>query len=109
MVELEYEPDVAVAKPYTLRVRDPTQIDIADTYRARIGLIETAKQVQQRALAAPRLADHRHHLATFDLDRQIAQHVQRPPLDGVSLVQPADGQQRHHSNRSAWTGSRRAA
>jgi hypothetical protein len=49
---------------------------VADLHVARIGTIETAQQVQQRALAHARRAHDGDHLAAFHRDRQVAQHRQ---------------------------------
>ena len=40
---------------------------------------------------------------------EVAQHVKTLGADDVGLVQPGDGDERHHSNRSACTGSSRDA
>ena len=65
--------------------------------------------MQQRALADAGGADDRHHLAALDVEVEIAQHVQPLAADDVGLVQPGDADERHHSNRSACTGSSRDA
>src|SRR4029079_7698161 len=83
---------------------------LAHPHLAAVDRIEAAEHVQQRALADAGGAHDRHHLAALDRQVEVAQHVQ--PLRGgsVVLVEPRDGDERHHySYLNAWAGSSRAA
>jgi hypothetical protein len=95
VVKLEHEPDVSVAELDQIRIayrreRAPRHLD-----DARVGAIETAKQMQQRALADARRAHDREHLALFDREIQVAKHVDALRAEDVELVQIVDGDERH--------------
>ena len=68
--------------------------------RARVGAIEAAEHVQQRALADARRADDRDHLAGLDREIQVAQHGQPRGADGVALGDAAGFEKRHASLKS---------
>ena len=109
VMELEDEADAPVPERDQGHVRHLAERAPAHFHRAPIGAIEAAEHVQQRALADAGCADDGHHLPSFDVQAEIAQHVQPCRARGVVLVQRGDVDERHHSNRSACTGSSREA
>ena len=89
-MKLEDEADMLVAERHQLLIRHARDVDLADAHLAAVGPIESAEDVQQRALPDARGAHHRHHLALLNGHIQIAQHVQPAPLQRIRLVEPAN-------------------
>src|SRR5687767_2608398 len=109
MVELKHEPDVTIAKGNPRLVVQRRDAVLPHRDVAAINGVEPAQHMQQRAFADAGRAHDRNHLAFFDGQLEIAQHVQPAIGDGVVLVEPADGNERHHSYRRACAGSSLAA
>src|SRR5262249_45706269 len=84
------EADVTVAEGDDLGIREPGQLRLADDDPPGIGRIESAENVQQRALADARGADNRHHLAALEREVDAAQHRQPVGADDVALRQAGD-------------------
>ena len=59
---LEHEPDPARAQRRQLPVRQARHVQTGDLHRAGAGPVQAAHHVQQRGLARPRRAHHRHQL-----------------------------------------------
>src|SRR4029434_10711777 len=95
VVKLKDEPDVPVAKLHQRGIVQRSQVGICQMNRPRIGAIQSAKQMQQRALADSRCADDGEHLALCDAEAQIAQHVNLLPADLIRLVEAVDVDERH--------------
>src|SRR5262245_21331472 len=98
MVELKDEADVPVAELDERRIRQRQQRSLPHLDRSGIRPIEPAQQVQERALANARRADERHHLASLNVEIDVAQHVQSGAPGLVGLVQAADAYERHSEN-----------
>ena len=79
--QLSVPPEEALLEARILNVKPP----YANFYRAAIGAIQPAQQVQERALADARRADDRDHLARVDLQIEIAEHDERASGDVVAL------------------------
>src|SRR5690349_15281842 len=117
MMKLKDKPDVAVPELDECGVVHRRQFALLDADRSAADAIETAKCMQQGALANPRSAHDRHHLAAFDRQIEVAQHMDLLRTDPVELVETINGDEGHeipkrcgiYSKRNACTGSRREA
>ena len=95
----------------------PIDLDSVDSNQPAIGPIESAKQMQQRALAATRRSAKSHRLACEDLAIHTFENRDRPlvvTLPQVSGTQCdgrsfSDFQVNSHSKRSASTARTRMA
>jgi hypothetical protein len=72
VVKLKDESDVPVPKGDPLRIGHPRQGGIPDPDGSCIGLIEPAKDMEQRALADTGRSDDREHLPGGHLELEIA-------------------------------------
>ena len=97
VVELEHEPHVLVAERDHRLVREAAELDLVDADRARVGRVEPAQDVQQRALADARRSDDGHHLAALEREIEILEHGQARAADGVALREAGDVDERHSS------------
>src|SRR5262249_19453888 len=88
--ELEDEADPAAAEDRDLVICHARDARAADRDLTRRGLIETAQQVQQRALARPARADDGHELTGRNVERDPAQRADlglAPSIDLPHLAQ----------------------
>ena len=105
---LEDEADAPVAQRGELRVVEARDLPAVEEIVAARGAVQAAEDAEQRRLARPRGAHHRHRLAGRDLEAHVAQ---RGDLDGAPRVGLADSLQLdedgHLSERSRRRGARR--
>ena len=78
MVELEHEPDAAVAKGHPAFVVEPVHLGVADGERACVERVEPAEYMQQCALAHAGRPDDGHHLARHHGDIGALQDFDDP-------------------------------
>src|SRR5262245_50563998 len=81
------------------------EILIANPDAAAVDRVESAEDVQQRALPHARRAHDRDHLTLFDDEVEAAQHLQPGRAHDVALVDRPGFQERHYWYRSACAGS----
>ena len=86
-MELEDEAHLGVAKRHARLIGHGAEIVTVYGDAARVGAIEAAQQVQQRALADAARADDGQHLPALDDQIEIAEHVDVLRADAVALVQ----------------------
>src|SRR5262249_36246375 len=103
MVELKDEADVAVAELHQRVVVERGEVGVGEMNRPRVGAVQPAQQMQQRALADAGRTDDRHHLSMRDAKIQISEHVNVLGSDTIRLVEPRDVDESHqrYSNLSA--------
>jgi hypothetical protein len=94
MVELVHEAERLVAQPPALGVGERGHRAAENLHLAAGGRIQSAEQVEQRALARARRADDRDHLARRDGHVHAQQHPHRHAGVAVRLLQPAAGEDR---------------
>jgi hypothetical protein len=87
MVKLKDEPDVLVAEGGKRVLRKSADVGIPDTDSAGVHAIEPPEEMQQRALADPGCADDGHHLAAFDGEAEVAQHMEALRPDVIALIE----------------------
>src|SRR5439155_9257001 len=75
MVELEDEPDLAVAEVGEPTLRASEDLLPVEEEPAAGRLVERAQQMEQRALSDPRLADDGHPLARLDVDVEPGENL----------------------------------
>jgi hypothetical protein len=85
MVELKHEADAPVAERDHVGVAHRGQLEAVQGDAALIDTIQSAKHVQQGALADAGRADDRDHLSRLDRQIEIAQHGQRLTADRIAL------------------------
>ena len=95
MMELKDEADVPVAKPYERGIVERTKIRICDDDLSGVCTIQSAEQVQERALPYSRRADNRDHLAIGNVQLEIAKHVDPLRTKLVDLVEAVDVDECH--------------
>ncbi len=95
MMELKDEADVAVAKLHERGIVERPEIGVGNDDLSRVGAVEAAEQVQQRALANARRADDRDHLAVGDVQFEIAEHVDALRTQLIDLVEALDVDECH--------------
>ena len=78
-------------------IRSPVEPD-----RARVGRVEQAEDVQQRALARPARPDDRDELAVLDLEVDPAEHRDLVLPLAVALRQPDRREVARHRPRLPW-------
>jgi hypothetical protein len=98
-MKLKDDPDVLVAKCHQRLVGEAGEIRLVDADRAGIRRVETAEDVEKRALADARRSHDGHHIAALERDLEILEHGQTRAADGVALRQSGDGDERHSSVR----------
>ena len=94
-MKLEHEADVAVAKRHPRFVIHRRDIVLADADLAAVDGVESAEDVQQRALPHAGRAHDREHLALLDGQVEIAQHVEPLVARRVELVESVNADKRH--------------
>ena len=99
---LEHEPDPGRAQRRQLAVRQARHVQARDLHRAGGGPVQAAHHVQQRGLARPRRAHHRHQLPRGHGQAHLPQRGHRRHA-GVGLATPA----RPPAPRHARAGHRR--
>jgi hypothetical protein len=88
MVELEHETDRAIAKASQVALALCRDVDSPHEDLTRRRPLESAEQVQERALADPRLTDDRHGLTGTDPEIDPREDAHRPRSVGEFLDQP---------------------
>jgi hypothetical protein len=86
VMELEDESDRFIAKLRETSLIEFAKILPSDAHLARVGAIECANNIQQRALPATGRAEDSHRLAGFDLQPEVVQD-----FDGIGTIGRAVG------------------
>ena len=90
MVELEHEPNGAVANLCKLRGGKPGQLLPHQANGAGGGHVECANAVKQRALASAALAHNGEHFACLDVEVDAVQHGEVTPHVQELFVKPSN-------------------
>ena len=109
---LEHEPELLVSDRGECAVVASTEVHAVYSHGAGVGTVETADEVEQRALAAAGRADRGHELAGVDLEVHPAQHLQPGVCRRIRLGDRTEGDDAHgpyRSPESARARSRRSA
>ena len=102
VIELEDEPERAVAQSVAMPFRTVVDALAIEQDRPRIGGVEQAEDVQQRALARPAGPHHGDHLAALDLQIDPAQHRDLVLPLPVALAQTDRREMTCHRPRLPW-------
>ena len=87
MVKLIDEAQGAIAQAAARGLAQRAGQDLVDEHASRVGRIEQAQHMQQRALAGTRGTDDRNHFARLDCQVDINQHID---TGSAVVVMPGD-------------------
>src|SRR6266699_3671366 len=94
MISLEHETDFPVAQPRLRAFRQAREVLAVKPDFARVRRVQSAEQMQQRALAGARRAAQREKIAPRHLEIHAAQHFEGALAHGVRLRDGAGGKER---------------
>ena len=92
---LEHESELFVSDRGERAIVAPAEVQAVDTDGAGVGMVETADEVEQRALAAAGRTDRGHELAGVDFEIDPAQHLQSGVGRRVRLRHRPQGDDAH--------------